>query len=67
MTVPRTFVPLTRHTRAVFLNKVKVKTVPLNAKQAQRRGTGIVLPLLDHGARREWVVNVTLRPLYSGE
>jgi hypothetical protein len=31
-----TFVPLTRHTRAIFLNKVKVKVVSLHTKKAQR-------------------------------
>ena len=51
-----TFVPMTRYTRAIFLNNVKVKAVPLHAKQEHRRGNGIVLPLLDHGARREWVI-----------
>jgi hypothetical protein len=33
-----------------------------------REGTrSMVLPVLNLGARWEWVVNATLRPLYRGE
>jgi len=32
---------------------VKVKAAPLHAKQAQRGGTGIPLPILTFGARRD--------------
>jgi hypothetical protein len=38
--------------------KVKGKAVPLSAKHAQKGGMGVVLPILDPGARRVQVVSV---------
>jgi hypothetical protein len=35
--------------------------------QAQRGGRSIALLVLDLGARREWVVKATPRPLYPGK
>ena len=36
----------------MYIYIYKGKGVPLHAKQAQRGGTGIALPLLDPGARK---------------
>jgi hypothetical protein len=46
---------------------LKGKAVPLYDNQAQSRGTGIALPILDFSARREWVISAMLRPLYPLE
>jgi hypothetical protein len=46
---------------------VNGKAVPLHAGQAQRRARGIVLPILDPGARGGWVVSATPRPFYRRE
>jgi hypothetical protein len=42
---------------------MKVKPVLLRAKQAQRGGRGMGLPILNLGAQRGWVVNATPRQL----
>jgi hypothetical protein len=46
---------------------VKVKAVPLHAKQAQRGGRVIVLYIFDAGARKGWVVIVMPWPFYRRE
>jgi hypothetical protein len=47
-----------------YSHKAKGKSVPSHAKHAQRRGTGIALPMLDPSARRWWVINATSQLLY---
>ena len=37
----------------------KGKGVPLHAKQAQRGGSVVALPILEPGARRGWELSVT--------
>jgi hypothetical protein len=44
--------------------KVTGKDVLLHAKQAQKGGIGITLPIFDPSARRGWVVSGTPKPLY---
>jgi hypothetical protein len=46
---------------------VKVKAVPLYAKQAHRGGRGIALSIFDAGDRKLWVVSVKLWPFYRRE
>jgi hypothetical protein len=46
---------------------VKVKVNLLQATKTQRRSRGMDLLFLNLGARWEWVVNTTPRPLYPGE
>jgi hypothetical protein len=43
------------------VQNTKVKSVLLRAKQAHRGGRPIVLPILNLGAKRGWVVNATPR------
>jgi hypothetical protein len=50
-----------------MLVMLKVKAVPLHAKQAQRGGRGIALPIINFGARRGWVVSATPQLLYPLE
>lgn len=45
----------------------KVEAVSQHAQQALREGTDIGLPILNLGARMEWVANVMLRLLYPRE
>jgi hypothetical protein len=47
-----------------FVILVKVKVVPLHAKQTQSEERGIALSILDAGARKLWVVRVTPWPIY---
>jgi len=43
----------------------KIKIVSFLAKQAQREGRGIALPILDPDPRKVWVISATLEPLCS--
>ena len=43
----------------------KGKVVSIHAKQAQRGGRGITLPILDPNPRKAWVISATLEPLFS--
>jgi hypothetical protein len=44
-----------------------IKFILERATKAQRRSRGIALRFLNLGARWEWVVNATPRPLYPRE
>jgi hypothetical protein len=43
------------------------KSAPLHAKQEQRRGRSIALPILDPSARRGWVVDTMAHCFTPGE
>jgi len=55
------------HNIKINCSILKGKVVPLYDNQAQKRGMDIALPILDLGARREWVISATPRPLYPRE
>jgi hypothetical protein len=49
----------------VKMIRSKGKVLPLQAEMASSVGSGIALPLLDHGIRSGWVVNSTTQPQFT--
>ena len=52
---------------SLYIIQRKVKVVPLDAKQAPRRGEGLPVRTLDPSARSGWVVNSTPQPAHPLE
>ena len=65
--ISRTFIHLFIYLQQPTVDQVKVKITLVQSMKTQRGSRGIALLSFNLGARCEWVVNATPRPLDSGK